>query len=231
MSNMKHETIHIEGIGLIDAETGALIEAGGAIPPNVVAESYLAESDVEWALDKLFRLDGEIVAVEARLKAELAAITDNWKPRANRLRRARTALLRWLYPFLQNYAERVLAARNTKADGTQRANPERTLKYPKGSLAFRRRAETGVYVPDGAQAKEEALRWLCQTYTNTVVLALSIALDELTDAQREEIRAVVAGEKTWQAAGWTGPCPLRVELPGDTFTVRTGVDTQQRGTP
>ena len=231
MSNMKHETIHIEGIGLIDAVTGALIAVDGAIPPNVAAESYLAESDVEWALDKLFRLDGEIVAVEARLKAELAAITDNWKPRANRLRRARTDFLRWLYPFLQNYADRVLAARNTKADGTPRANPERTLKFPKGSLAFRRRAETGVYVPDGAQAKEDALEWLCQSYPNAVELTPSMALDNLTDAQRETIRAVAAGELTWQEAGWSGPCPLRVELPGDTFTVRTGVDAQQRGTP
>lgn len=216
----EREVIDIEGFGLIDAETGEVLGLEG-LP---VITSVMAEADAEWMLGKLFRLDGEIVASESRLKAELEAVTKNWKPTVNSFKRARENFLEWAKPHLQRFAERTLAARNTKADGTMRANPERSVKFPKGTLAFRAVNEVGIAAPEGGREQvNDAIEWLCCAYPEAVELVPTLALDKLEAAHREEIRAVVAGELTWQEAGWPGPCPLKVTLPGDRFDVRSGV--------
>jgi hypothetical protein len=219
------ETVFIEGYGTVYADTGELVELDGDTPEAASApELEFTETDVEWALAKLFRLDGEIVASETRLKAELDAVTKNWKPTVNRFKGAKEGFLNWVRPQLQRYAERTLAAKNLKADGTPKANPEKSVKFPKGTLAFRSVNQVGIAAPEGGQAATNgAIEWLRKTYPGALELVPALALDKLEAEEREEIRAVVAGEKTWEEAGWPGPCPLKVTLPGDKFDVRTGV--------
>lgn len=218
------ETVYIEGYGTVYADTGELVEMEGEVPAALVEEKEFDENDVEWALGKLFKLDGEIVASETRLKAEIEAITKNWKPQVSRLKGAKENFLRWVTPQLKRYAEKVLAAKNTKADGTPRANPEKSVKTPKGTLSFRSVKAVGIAAPEGgAKETERAVEWLKENYPHALRSVWALDLDKLSAEDREAIRAVFAGEKDEEELGWTGPCPLKVTLPGEKFDVRTGV--------
>lgn len=219
------ETVFIEGYGTVYADTGELVELDGDTPEAASApELEFGESEVEWALGKLFRLDGEIVASEARLKAEIDAVARNWKPRVNRLKAAKDGFARWVMPQLRRYAERALEARNRKPDGSLRARLEKSVRFPKGVLAFRSVSEVGVSAPEGGRAAEaQAIEWLLAVYPHAVVMAPALALNGLDAEDREVIRSVAEGEQTWEEAGWPGPCPLRVTIPGERFDVRTGV--------
>lgn len=218
------ETVYIEGYGTVYADTGELVEMEGEVPAALVEEKEFDENDVEWALSKLFKLDGEIVASETRLKAEIEAITKNWKPQVSRFKGAKEGFLRWVTPQLQRYAEKVLAAKNTKADGTPRANPEKSVKTPKGTLSFRSVNQVGIAAPEGgAKETERAVEWLKENYPHALRSVWALDLDKLSADDREAIRAVVAGEKIEEELGWTGPCPLKVTLPGEKFDVKTGV--------
>lgn len=217
-------TVYIEGYGTVYEDTGELVEMEGEVPAALVEEKEFDENDVEWALGKLFRLDGEIVASESRLKAEIEAITKNWKPQVSRFKGAKEGFLRWVTPQLQRYAEKVLAAKNTKADGTPRANPEKSVKTPKGTLSFRSVNTVGIAAPEGgAKETERAVEWLKENYPHALRSVWALDLDKLSADDREAIRAVVAGEKIEEELGWTGPCPLKVTLPGEKFDVKTGV--------
>lgn len=224
-------TTYIEGYGFVDSETGELVEVSvellsvvGVKASEEEAPREFEESDVEWALSKLFKIDGEIVASESRLKAEVEAITKNWRPQVNRFKAAKEGFLNWVKPQLQRYAERVLAVKNTKADGTLRANPERSVKLPKGTLAFRAINQVGIAAPEGgARDVDRAVEWLKENYPHALRSVWALDLDKLNADDREEIRAVAAGEKTFEEVKWTEPCPLKVTLPGERFDVRTGV--------
>lgn len=222
--NEQRETVYIEGYGTVYADTGELVEIEGEIPAALEQEKEFEESDVEWALGKLFKLDGEIVASEARLKAEIEAITKNWKPQVLRFKGAKEGFLNWVKPQLKRYAEKVLAAKNTKADGTPRANPEKSVKTPKGTLSFRSVNQVGIAAPDGTSRDlDAAVNWVKENYPSALRSVWVLDLDKLTAEEREEIRAVVAGEKNEEEVGWSGPCPLKVTLPGEKFNVSTGV--------
>jgi hypothetical protein len=215
------ETIFIDGFGLVDALTGEIIEIEGS--ETFKEEDELSEEEVEWALGKLFRLDGEIVAHETRLKSEIDAITKNWKPSINRLQGAKEGFLRWIKPSLERYAGRALSKMNTKADGTPKANPSKSVKFPKGSLGFRTIPKTVIASPERSADVRIAIDWCRSNYAGALDLAPVLALDKLESEEIEMIRAVTAGEMTWEDAGWTGPCPLKVTLPGEKFDVKTGV--------
>ncbi|MEQ1761581.1 MAG: host-nuclease inhibitor Gam family protein [Pyrinomonadaceae bacterium] len=219
------QTVYIEGFGYVDAETGELVTMEGDIPNGAMeSTNEFDENDVEWALSKLFRLDGDIVASEARLKAELDAITKNYKPTVNRLVGAKNSFLTWVKPQLQRYAERVLAAKNTKADGTPVAKPEKSVKLPKGTLAFRAVNQVSIATPEGgARAVDAAVEWVKENYPHALRSVWVLDLDKLSEEDRATIQAVTAEEKSFVEVGWNGPCPLKVTLPGDKFDVRTGV--------
>lgn len=233
------EVVFIEGYGYVYADTGALVEADDEIPAEFAAAMKLLEASeiaedqvpkvteqtVTWALNKMFKLDGEILAAETRLKAEVDAITRNWKPRVNRLKGAKSYFLAWVTPQLREYAAEYLRERNTKPDGTTRANPEKSVKFPQGTLAFRAVNQTSITRPGSAGAAENkrALEWIKEHYPYATKVVLEMDLDALTHEDRATIEAVTNGSMTLEEAGWQSPCPLKVTLPGEKFDIRTGV--------
>jgi len=212
-------TVLIEGYGTVYEDTGELVEPDADAPAAVLqafgdAEAEFTEAEVEWALRKVFRLDGDILAAETRLRAEVEAIQKNWTPEINRAKRARASFLRWIGPTVRRFAERRLLERNTKADGTPKANPEKTLKYPLGSLAFRTKPATleKVALKAGVSAAEAAA-WVDLHFPACVVQTLAIDYSRFTEADRERLR-VMDG------------CPLEVTeaVPAtEEFTIKTGV--------
>ena len=217
------ETVFIEGFGTVYADTGEIVEIEDRGEVAGAAPIEPTEADIEWALGKMFRLDGEIVATEARLKAEVDAIQKNWSPTINRLKGAKEGFLRWIKPQAERFAEAALREKNTKKDGTPVANPVKSLKFPKGSLSFRSIPKVSIAAPERSADVRAAIDWCRANYAGALYLAPVLALEALEDEEREMIRAVTAGEKTWEEAGWTGPCPLKVTLPGEKFDIKTGV--------
>lgn len=218
-------TTYIDGYGLVDSDTGELVEMDDIIPALASPDPQeFDDADVEWALKKLFAIDGDLVATETRLKAELAAITSNLKPKVNRLRGAKESFKAWVGPQLQAYAERRLAKENLKSDGTPKANPARSIKNPFGVLAFTAVNKVGIAAPDGGVAEQKAaVQWMKENMPGGYSYAPVLALDALDEAERSTIEAVASGARTWEEVGWSGPCPLKVTLPGDRFDFRTGV--------
>jgi len=218
------ETVYVEGYGLVDADTGELVEMEDVPSTLYEDEPAFSEQDVEWALKKLFALDGEIVASEGRMKAEIAAITSNLKPKVNRLKGAKESFKNWVAAPLEAYARAALAKSNLKKDGTVKANPEKSVKSTFGVLAFTAVNKVGIAGPEGGVAEtRSAVEWMKANFPGGVDYEPRLSLDALDADEREAIRAVIAGEQDWEAAGWSGPCPLRVTLPGDRFDFRTGV--------
>lgn len=220
----------IPGYGWVD-EDGVFKALDGPVFREEFASDSLPgglvevdEDSADWALGKLFVLDGEIVATKARLDAELSAVKRNWEPRLNTLRRARESFLSYVEPGLEAFAKKFLAEINTKSDGTPVSKPARSVARPRGRLQFRAVNEVSVAQPEGGVAvTASAIEWLLKTYPAAVELVPKINLDGLSKEDRDEIRAVVAGEKTVEEAEWPGPCPLKVTLPGESFSVETGV--------
>lgn len=220
---MSENTEWVEGIGLVDTDTGQILAAPADAPEAVRQGSVMTEQDAEWVLAKLFRLDSEIEAAQVRLNAELEAIRNNYGPVLNRLRRVRDSFARWMEPQLRSFAEAALERRNTKADGTPVASPLKTLRFPKGTLAFRTTTETNVYAPEGAAARREAVAWLERHCPMAVKYKGEPDLYGLDGDTEAVIIAVARGDATWEEVGWEGPCPLEVEFPNTEFKVKTGI--------
>lgn len=214
-------TVYIEGFGLIFEDSGELVEAPADAPTRVLQafnsfedDFEFDESAVEWALRKLFRLDGDIVAADARLKAEIEAIQNNWTPEIKRAKRARETFVKWVSPMVRRYAEAQLAIRNKKRDGTVKANPEKTVKFPQGSLSFRTKPATPEKVaihPDKTVA--EALAWAEQHFPDCIVRTPSIDFSRFTEEDREKLRKMEG-------------CPLAVieaSPASQEFSIKTGV--------
>lgn len=218
-------TTYIDGYGLVDSETGELVEMDDIIPSLAGAEAVeFDDKDVEWALKKLFAIDGELVSAEGRMKAELAAITSNLRPKVNRLKGAKESFKNWVRPQLQAYAERFLARANLKKDGTVKANPDKSVKSTFGVLAFTAVNKVGIAAPEGGVAEvRSAVEWMKANYPGGIDYEPRLDLNSLSEEEREEIRSVFAGDRDADDLGWSGPCPLKVTLPGDRFDFRTGV--------
>lgn len=218
-------TVYIEGYGTVYEDTGELVEADPDAPAAIIQafqspdEVEFTESDVEWALRKLFRLDGNIVAADARLKAEIEAIQKNWKPEIGRAQRAKESFIRWITPMAKRYAERQLLVRNTKKDGSLKANPEKTVKFPQGSLSFKAKPATPEKVAIQAdKTVAEAVAWAEEHFPDYIVRTPSIDWARFTEADREYVKTQLAKEGA--------DCPLAIveAIPSvEEFNIKTGV--------
>lgn len=221
--------IWIDGLW-VNEETGEVTDIEGLpqsfrpTEEDVKEQIAVSDEDVEWALKKLFRLDGALVAAETRLKAERAAIDQNWKPTVNRLKGTREWFAEFVKPRLRAYAEGVLAVRNAG-----KKTPDKSIKNPHGVLAFRALPNGSISKGDDPKAAEvrEMVAWTEKAFPNAIKQEPALDLDKLTPEQREVIFRVERGEITWEEAGWPGPCPLKVTLPGDQFDIRTGVKAEK----
>ena len=211
---MNPELIEIEGYGYVNPETGELV--GEACPD---AETMTAD-EVQDTLYRLWALEADLLGREARLKAELSAVERNLKPKVNALKRAREWFLGRITHALERYAKAVLDGQNSEREGKE---PLRSLKFARGTLGFRAVNEPRFTFPKDAQGAIDALQWLGEHCPQAIVYEPTYMPSGLDDDMRDTIRAVEAGELTWQEAGWSGPCPLKVTLPGDVFYVRTGL--------
>ena len=219
-------TVYIEGYGLVYEDTGEPLEIDPDAPATMKqafnsfeTDFEIGESEVEWFLRKLFRLDGNIVASEARLKAEVDAIQKNWKPEINRANRAKESLVKWFTPLAKRYAERQLLVRNTKKDGSLKANPEKTVKFPQGSLAFKAKPATPEKVAIQAEKSvAEAVAWAQEHFPDYIIQTPSIDWARFTEADREYVKTQLAKEEA--------DCPLAIveAIPStEEFTIKTGV--------
>ena len=218
--NATRPTTYIDGYGTVYEDTGELVEADPDAPTQVLNAFQnpegveFTETDVEWALRKLFRLDGNIVAANARLKAEVDAIQKNWTPEINRVKRARDSFVRWVSPMVRRYAERQLMIRNTKKDGTLKADPEKSVKFVQGVLAFKTKPATPEKVAIQAdKSVAEATAWVEEHFPDYIVRTPSIDFARFTEEDRKKLREMEG-------------CPLAIveaTPPTEEFSIKTGV--------
>jgi hypothetical protein len=214
-------TIYIEGLGEIYEDTGELVTPDQETPLRVQnaflnpnEPTVFGMDDAEWAMRRMFELDAKLKESETALKARVEAITENYSPVINRLVRARERFEKWVSPYLKEFATRELERRNRKADGTPRANPEKSIRTMHGSLTFRFNSgadEKVACAPDTKKAV--ALEYVRQHVPHAVKMEPEIDYSAFTEADREQIRAAT-------------DIPLVVvdALPGgDRFGVKTGV--------
>lgn len=216
---MARETEFIPGYGEVYTDTGELVDIPLDSPEKIRKAFHFGEAvefseeEVEWGLRKLFRLDGDIVAAESRLKAEMDAVSKNWKPEIGKRNRAKEGFLRWFSPYAKQYAERQLLIRNTKRDGTLKANPEKSVKFPNGSLAFRasRSTPASVQVRPGV-SESQLLEYMKEHFPAYVEMVPKVNLSKFTVEDLKEI-----GDLS----------PVLEVLPevasSDEFSVKTGV--------
>lgn len=218
---VERPTVYIEGYGTVYEDTGELVEADPDAPTQVLqafnsfeTDFEFDESAVEWSLRKLFRLDGNIVAADARLKAEIDAIQKNWTPEINRAKRARESFIKWVSPMVRRYAEKQLLIRNTKKDGTLKANPEKSVKFVQGTLAFKTKPATPEKVAIQAdKSVAEATAWVEQHFPDYIVRTPSIDFARFTEEDRKKLREMEG-------------CPLAIveaTPPTEEFSIKTGV--------
>jgi hypothetical protein len=216
-------TEYIEGFGLVDSETGELIQAQGETPSTIakllsdgIKEFEMAEAEVEWALRKLVKIDSQLVANKARLDAELSAIKTNWEPEVNKLKRAKEGFLRWLKPSLDQYARRTLATMNAN-----KKTPTKTVKFPFGSLSFRAtQAKPATVVVKAGVSQAELIKWFEENWVQRVMKIVDL---NFTAQEIDDLRKWL--DATTHVTAVT-PCPLEIvdgEPAGEEFYVRTGV--------
>lgn len=208
-------TVYIDGFGWVDEETGELAEPDetiAAINSDLTAD--FTDKQVEWVLSKLFTLDGTIVANTARMKAEQEAITKNWRPEISKAQRAKEWFIKWATPMVKAYAERQLAIRNTKKDGTLKANPDKSIKFPQGTLAFRKQpASPEAVAIHPSFSVKEAVEWVQANAPHCIVNVPTIDWEAFTEEDKNKI-------------GTEEDCPLAVLAATeatDVFSIKTGV--------
>lgn len=221
------ETEYIEGYGTVYTDTGELVEADEDIPAGYVTEeAEFTEDDAVWAVAKIKRLDLAAQMAKARYDAEKAALTRNYRGEVNRLVNSSGWFRRFVEGRLRKFAEAELLKRNTKKDGSLKANPDKSLKFPEGRLAFSTVNKTRVSAPEGTANVRDAVEWVQAHYPHAIRMEPALDLANLTDAELETFDKVAKGEITLEKAGWDRPTPLKVTPTGESFEVKTGIKVE-----